>query len=42
MFGTDMAVLYESLAANGVLEMDTALLPKMCARIDEIRKFDEK
>jgi len=42
MFGTDMAVLYESLAANGVLEMDAALLAKMCARIDEIRKFDEK
>jgi len=42
MFGTDMAVLYESLAANGVLEMDAALLAKTYARTDEIRKFDEK
>ena len=42
MFGTDMAELYESLAAAGVLEMDAALLAKMCARIDEIRKFNEK
>ncbi|XP_039797957.1 26S proteasome non-ATPase regulatory subunit 6-like isoform X2 [Panicum virgatum] len=37
----DMAALYESLAADGVLEMDAALLAKMCARIDEIRKFNE-
>ena len=42
MFGTDMAVLYESLAPNGVLEVDAALLSKMCARINETRKFDEK
>lgn len=39
----DMASLYESLAADGVLEMDAALLAEMRARIDEeIRKLDEK
>ena len=43
VFVTDMAALYESLAADGVLEMDAALLAEMRARIDEeIRKLDEK
>ncbi|RLM66664.1 26S proteasome non-ATPase regulatory subunit 6 [Panicum miliaceum] len=38
----DLAALYESLAADGVLEMDAALLAEMRARIDEeIRKLDE-
>ncbi|OEL18843.1 26S proteasome non-ATPase regulatory subunit 6 [Dichanthelium oligosanthes] len=38
----DMAALYESLASDGVLEMDAALLAEMRARIDEeIRKLDE-
>ena len=42
VFGADMAALYESLAADGVLEMDAALLAEMRARIDEeIRKLDE-
>jgi 26S proteasome regulatory subunit N7 len=41
--GVDMASLYESLAADGVLEMDAALLAEMRARIEEeIRKLDEK
>ncbi|KAE8800286.1 26S proteasome non-ATPase regulatory subunit 6 [Hordeum vulgare] len=39
----DMAPLFESLAATGVLEPDAALLAEMRARIDEeIRKLDEK
>lgn len=43
MVGADMAALYESLAADGVLETDAALLAEMRARIDEeIRKLDEK
>jgi 26S proteasome regulatory subunit N7 len=38
-----MAWLYESLAADGVLEMNAALLVEMRARIEEeIRKLDEK
>jgi 26S proteasome regulatory subunit N7 len=38
-----MAALFESLAASGVLEPDSALLAEMRARIDEeIRKLDEK
>ncbi|VAI46630.1 unnamed protein product [Triticum turgidum subsp. durum] len=39
----DMAPLFESLAAAGVLEPDAVLLSEMRARIDEeIRKLDEK
>ncbi|KAG8082421.1 hypothetical protein GUJ93_ZPchr0014g47324 [Zizania palustris] len=39
----DMAALYESLATNGVLEVDAALLAEMRGRIEEeIRKLDEK
>jgi 26S proteasome regulatory subunit N7 len=38
-----MASLYESLAADGVLEMNAALLAEMRARIEEeIRKLNEK
>jgi 26S proteasome regulatory subunit N7 len=38
-----MASLYESLAADGVLEMNAALLAEMLARIEEeIRKLNEK
>jgi 26S proteasome regulatory subunit N7 len=41
--GADMASLYESLAADGVLEMNAALLAEMLARIEEeIRKLNEK
>ncbi|XP_047082000.1 26S proteasome non-ATPase regulatory subunit 6-like [Lolium rigidum] len=39
----DMAALYESLGASGVLETDAALLAEMRGRIEEeTRKFDEK
>ncbi|CAN6279094.1 unnamed protein product [Urochloa humidicola] len=39
----DMAPLFESLVAAGVLEADAALLAEMRGRIDEeIRKLDEK
>jgi len=40
---TDMAPLFESLVAAGVLEPDAELLAEMRGRIDEeIRKLDEK
>jgi hypothetical protein len=39
----DMAPLYESLAADSVLERDQGLLDSMRAKIDEeIKKLDEK
>ncbi|XP_010248825.1 PREDICTED: 26S proteasome non-ATPase regulatory subunit 6 homolog [Nelumbo nucifera] len=38
-----MAPLYETLAANSILEMDQAVLESMRAKIDEeLKKFDEK
>ena len=40
---SDMASLYESLGAGGVLETDAALLAEMRGRNEEeIRKLDEK
>lgn len=43
LFFPDMAALYESLAADGVLEMDAALLAEMRGRIEEeTKKLDEK
>ena len=39
----DMAPLYETLAADSVLEKDQLLLDSMRAKIDEeIKKLDEK
>ncbi|RVW27917.1 26S proteasome non-ATPase regulatory subunit 6 [Vitis vinifera] len=39
----DMASLYETLAADSVLEMDQAVLDTMRAKIDdELKKLDEK
>ncbi|KAK9283034.1 hypothetical protein L1049_011262 [Liquidambar formosana] len=39
----DMAPLYETLAADSVLEMDQAVLDSMRAKIkEEIKKLDEK
>lgn len=39
----DMAPLFESLTAAGLLESDAALLAEMRGRIDEeTRKLDEK
>ena len=41
--GSDMASLYETLAADSVLEMDQAVLDAMRAKIDdELKKLDEK
>lgn len=38
-----MASLYETLAADSVLEMDQAVLDTMRAKIDdELKKLDEK
>lgn len=38
-----MASLYETLAADSVLEMDQAVLDAMRAKIDdELKKLDEK
>lgn len=40
---SDMASLYETLAADSVLEMDQAVLDTMRAKIDdELKKLDEK